>query len=666
MAAQAEPLIERLARGPLLCDGAMGTLLFARLGTTQATICFDELNRAQPDLVQGIHLEYILAGAEAIETNTFGANAVKLGHYGLAEHVREINRRGAQLAREAREVAGRSIFVLGSIGPTGLPLSGVSDERLAEMCAVFQDQVDGLVKGGVDALVLETFANVAELRQAALAARAVCDLPIIAQITFSDDGQTTVGQSPAEAVALLADLDLAVIGANCGMGPAGTLDVIAAMADALDHLPAGAARPYLSAQPNAGLPARVEGRFFYVSTPEYFADYAHRFLDAGVRLLGGCCGTTPRHIAAMHEAIATPAATVSAPAVIAETPAPHLVPDDDSLLPQPGTPTRWQAALEAGRFAVSVELDPPKGLSPAKVLAGAELLRARGVEFINIADSPTARVHMSCIALARLLRDALDVETIVHFTTRDRNLMALQSDLLGAHALGLRNVLALTGDPLRANDYPNLTGVWNIDSVGLVRVLRGMNEGHDAGGAPLGGKASFFIGAALDVNVGAAQIDSTVERARNKLPDGAPMLTEQELEFSRYQAKLEAGAHFIMTQFIYDLAPLRAFHQRFGPPRVPLILGLSPLYSFKHAEFLHNEVRGITIPLEVRERMRAAGKRGRDVGVEIAFELITAARREGLIQGCYLLPSYGRYDLVADLASALLADEPVEPSHAIL
>jgi methionine synthase I (cobalamin-dependent)/5,10-methylenetetrahydrofolate reductase len=677
---QHDPFLAALADGPLLCDGAMGTLIYARVASLHGTQqCFDELNRTQPAVIQAIHQEYIAAGARIVETNTFGANRVKLGQHGLADDVRAINRAGVRLAREAREVAGQPVYVAGSVGPIGLGITAPDDpDALAELQAVFREQIDALVEGGADFIILETIAHAAEMRAAVLAAHAASDLPVVAQMTFTEDGTLLTGQTPGEIVRMLAELRVDVIGANCGMGPAGTLDVVAAMAEALRALPPDVPRPWLSAMPNAGLPARVEGRFLYVSTPDYFADYTRHFTDAGVRLVGGCCGTTPQHTAAMALALAdrTNTPTVFVPAIIPE----RRTPEEDALLPDASMPTRWQARLASGQFAVSVELDPPKGLSPKKVLAGAETLRKRGVEFINIADSPTARVRMSCIALARLLRDLLDIEPIVHFTTRDRNLMALQSDLLGAHALGLRNILALTGDPLRAGDYPNLTGVWNIDSVGLVRVLRGMNAGHDAGGAPLGGQAAFHIGAALDVNVGDAPIDLAIERARNKIgpipslhgnPAPSPpvaaqepcspsaegegsVLTEQELEFSRLQAKIAAGAHYIMTQFIYDLEPLRQFHARFGPLPVPLILGLSPLYSFKHAEFLHNEVRGITIPTEVRARMRAAGDRGREVGLEIAHELITTARHEGLIQGCYLLPSYGRYDLVAELAAALL------------
>lgn len=664
MAGLGEPFLARLTRGPLLCDGAMGTLLYSRIGAANAqpSFCFDQLNVTRPELVQAIHNDYIAAGAQIIETNTYGANAFKLERYGLAEQTRAFNIRGVKLAREARDVAGLPVFVAGSIGPSGQPIaSQQTDTHLAALRAIFREQIDALLEGGADLLVFETFANLVELREAVLAAREASDLPIIAQMTFTDDGKTLTGLSPMKVVQMLARLDVTVIGTNCGMGPAGMLDIVTEMATAIRALPDGTPRPALSAQPNAGLPSRVDGRFLYVSTPEYFGDYAQRFVDAGVQIVGGCCGTTPRHTAAMHATLqhtASPEAPLLAPTAIGDAPRTRRVPrDEDAIVPQAGTPTRWQVALASGRFVISVELDPPKGLNPTKVLEGARLLKQSGVDFANIADSPTARVRMSCISLARLLQDQFDMESILHFTTRDRNLMALQSDLLGAHALGLRNILALTGDPLRAGEYPNMTGVWNIDSIGLVRVLRGMNDGHDAGGSPLGGSASFAIGAALDVNVVDGPIDIAVERARNKLTaETEPtLMTEQELEFARFHAKLAAGAEYIMTQFIYDLTPLRQFIARFGKPLVPLILGLMPLHSFKHAEFLHNEVRGVTIPLEMRERLRAAGDHARELGIEMAYDLIATARDEGLIQGCYLLPSFGRYDRVADLSAALLA-----------
>ena len=660
-----EPFLNRLRQGPLLCDGAMGTMLYARAPehSTHGR-CFDELVLTAPELVQEIHREYIRAGAQVVETNTFGANTAKLSAYGLAESARAINRRAAQIAREAREIAGQPIFVAGAVGPSGLLNIGPGDaQKLATLRTLFRDQIEALVEGGVDLIILETFSNLAELRQAALAAREVGGLPLVAQMTFTEEGQTTAGATPTEAALALAALGVDVVGTNCSIGPAGAFDAIREMSGGLASLGAGAV--LLSAQPNAGLPTRVENRFLYVSTPHYFADYARQFADVGVSLIGGCCGTTPDHIAAMHEALAgylpdsaptlwPVAAPVSSPQAPLETEAePHL--------PQ----TRLSAELEAGRFVVSIELDPPKGLNPTKILDGAAYLKNLGVTFINIADSPMARVRMSCMAMARLLRDALDLEAIIHFTTRDRNLMAVQSDLLGAHALGIHNILALTGDPLHAGNYPNLTGVWDVDSVGLIDILRGMNAGHDAAGASLGMNAAFHIGSALNLNMEDTAIDIERERSRRKLPTARhdtraasahpqAHLTETELELRRLRAKLDVGAQYIMTQPIYDLEPLERFLATFGPVPVPLILGMIPLHSSKHAEYLHNEVPGISIPDAVRARMRAAGDRGRDVGIELAHEVITQARARGLIQGCYLMPSYGRYDLVGELAQELL------------
>ncbi|HEY7835796.1 MAG TPA: bifunctional homocysteine S-methyltransferase/methylenetetrahydrofolate reductase [Ktedonobacterales bacterium] len=682
------PFLERLHQGPILCDGAMGTQLYTR-GSEALTHgrCFDELVLTEPALVQTIHRDYITAGAQVIETNTFGANRVRLAPHGLEDRVVEINRRAAALAREAREIAGQTVFVAGAVGPTGqlqMPVVGARDAgRLAELRALYREQIGALIEGGVDLIILETFSNLAELEQAVLAARESGDLPVVAQVTFTEDGQTLAGQSPTRVARALAKAGVAVLGCNCSVGPAGIYDAVDEMRLALRTVTGGHdGPPYLSAQPNAGLPTRIDQRFIYVSTPTYFADYAQRFAQAGVRLIGGCCGTTPRHIAAMRAALdealpsepvahrargthgGTHASSPTVSAVRERVASGDDVADGAASMEHATRPgTRLAAALEAGRFAVSIELDPPKGLNPAKILDGAAYLKGMGVEFINIADSPMARVRMSCLALARLLRDALDVEPIVHFTSRDRNLMAIQSDLLGAHALGIHNVLALTGDPLRGGNYPNLTGVWDVDSVGLIGVLRGMNDGLDAAGAALGAQARFHIGAALNLNMQEVEIDQASERQRRKLHrDGAPVegehaesgLTETDLELERFRRKLEAGAHYVMTQPIYEIAPLERFLARFGPVKVPLILGMIPLHSSKHAEYLHNEVPGITIPDAVRARMRAAGERGREEGIALAREVIAEARGRGLIQGCYLMPSYGRYDLVGELAAELL------------
>ncbi len=677
-----EPFLHRLRQGPLLCDGAMGTVLYARAPESiMHGRCFDELVLTAPELVQSVHREYIAAGAQIVETNTFGANALKLDAYGLADRVREINFKATKLALEARELAGQSVFVAGAVGPSGrlnVPVVPDDDARLVALRALFREQIEALIDGGADLLILETFSNMIELRQAVLAAREVGNLPVVAQMTFSEDGQSASGATPASAAETLAALHVDVVGVNCSIGPAGTLDAVEEMARVLQTYDGTGGHPIaISAQPNAGLPTRVENRFLYVSTPRYFADYARRFATSGVRLIGGCCGTTPAHIAAMREALTDylPAVETQQWAVgtslanrhveaVHTSGAPGDEPEGSDALPRTGL----EAALTAGHFVVSIELDPPKGLNPAKILAGAAYLKNMGVQFINIADSPMARVRMSCLAMARLLRDSLDLEPIVHITTRDRNLMALQSDLLGAHALGIHNVLALTGDPVRAGNYPNLTGVWDVDSVGLIRMLGGMNDGHDAAGASLGVAARFFIGAALNLNMEDTLIDLDRERTRRKLLDervdrhdqlahdheDLDHPTETALELHRLRHKLDAGAQYILTQPIYDLAPLERFFDAFGPVEVPIILSMIPLHSSKHAEYLHNEVPGIIIPDEVRARMRAAGDRGREVGIELAHEVITTARKRGLIQGCYLMPSYGRYDLVGDLAQELL------------
>lgn len=640
-----QQFLQLLRQRPLLCDGAMGTLLYAR-GIAYEK-CFDELNLSQPELISGIHREYMSAGAEIVETNSFGANRIRLAAHNLETQVRQINRRAARLVQEARDVTGKHVFIAGAVGPTGLPLRAPDEHRLHELRAIFREQIEGLQEGGADLLILETFTSLAELRQAVLAAQEVGGLPIVAQMSFDEDGHTLSGQSAARVAMVLSDLGVDVIGANCSVGPAATFDVLQEMiAQARDSGDETQPIRLFSAQPNAGLPTRIGNRFFYVATPDYFADYARRFARAGVRLIGGCCGTTPRHIAAMRQALDEEYGTLTqtvgpqtttekaAPATNGQITLTRLL-EEEVILPQEGYTTRMQEKLAAGKFVVSIELDPPKGLNPAKILAGAALMKEAGADFINIADSPMARVRMSCIALARLIQDHLGMETIIHFTPRDRNLMALQSELLGAHALGIRNILAITGDPIRMGAYPNTTGVWDVDSVGLISVMRGMNEGHDAAGSPIGAKSSFHIGTGLDLNMSDEQVDH---------------------EIGKYQRKLQAGAQFIMTQPIYELAPLTRFLKRVGKPPIPLILGCIPLHSSRHAEYLHNEVPGFNIPEAVRERMRKAGEHGHEEGLLLAQELLAEARE--LIQGVYLMPSYGRYDVVSALTRMLQEGAP--------
>lgn len=609
----AHPFLNRLATGPLLCDGAMGTLIHTRGVAIDA--CFDELNLSARDLVVQIHRDYIAAGADVIETNTFGANRFKLADHRLEDRVRDINFRGAKAASEARELAGAPVFIAGSVGPTGMAQVpyGLLDPPAVR--AAFREQIGALLEGGVDLLVIETIGSLAEMTEAVLAAREVSDLPIVASMTFADDLHTLAGHSPREVMDALRALGVDVAGVNCSVGPRRVLDVLGELRD-LD----GAVR--LSGMPNAGWPMQVGDRLLYPSSPDYFGSFVTEALDVGVSLVGGCCGTTPDHTLAMRAALdATRTIASGATPSISDVHSRRI-----ELLP-PEEPTALSRKL--GRdFVVSVELDPPKGLNPAKMLAGAQMLKDAGVDAVNIADSPMARVRMSALALCFLVQTEVGVETILHFTTRDRNLMGLQSDLLGAHALGVRNILALTGDPPTHGDYPNATAVYDIDSTGLARVLASMNAGSDAAGAPIGMQASFTVAVAVD-----------------------PTRADLAVEADRLAHKLSGGAHFIMTQPIYEMVTwhgfVRVFEERHGPIPVPVVLGILPLQSHRHTEFLYNEVPGIRPTEMIRERMRRAGSQGRAEGVAISQELLIEARDD--VHGVYIMPSFHRYEVAAEV-----------------
>ncbi len=625
------PLLERLQRGPILCDGAMGTMLYAR--GISFDRCFDELNLSNPALVQEIHREYIRAGAEMIETNTFGANRFKLARYGLEHKVREINLRGVKTAREAREISGEPIFVVGSVGPIGQLLVPFGQITYADAQAAFKEQIEALLEGGADAIILETFSDLSELKAAVTAARQVTqDLPLIAQMSFTDDEDTLAGNTPEEIVAELRTLQIDVIGANCSVGPAGTFNAVRRMVAALNGADAGNNRPLVSVMPNAGFPARIGERYMYLSSPPYFAEYTHKFIgELGATIVGGCCGTTPAHIAAMREALKTMAPSATRPVIVIQKPEAPL---PESAAPGlASVPSTLREKLRAGKWVTSVELDPPRGLNPAKMLQGAAMLKEMGVDCINIGDSPLAKIRMSCISLAIMIQQQVGLETIIHYTTRDRNLMAMQSDLIGAHSLGIRNVIALTGDPPRMGDYPNATAVYDIDSIGLIKILKRLNEGRDWAGTSIGTNADFFVACALDMMLA------------NSDPN----------ELDRFHRKLEAGADFVMTQPIYDVAVLRAFLQKYGdkygPADKPILLGVLPLMSSRHAEFLHNEVPGITLTDEARRRMKQAGERGIEEGIRLAQALLLEAKE--FVAGTYLMPSFGRYEVCGELVKGL-------------
>ncbi len=607
------PFLARLARGPVLGDGAMGTQLHARGIPFERS--FDELNLSEPNIVEEVHRAYIAAGAEVIETNTFGANRIRLSRYGLEDKVRDINFRAVKIARGAREISGEPVFLAGSVGPIGQQLEPVGRITLEQAESAFREQVEALLEGGADLLVLETFTNLPELLAAVAGARSACDLPIVAQMTFVEDGLTLSAEEPSQVVQALERAGVDVIGVNCGVGPQVALQVLETMRP-LTRLP-------LSGQPNAGLPTRVEGRFFYFASADYFGDFAQRAAAAGVAYIGGCCGTTPAHIAAMSAALRPKAA---ARPKERPGPAPALAPD---LIPaEEVPPTRFAQRLREGGFVISVEIDPPRGLNPTKCIGGARLIKDAGSDAINIGDSPMARVRMNALSLAVMIQQQVAIDTLIHFTTRDKNLMAVQAELLGAHALGIRNVIALTGDPGTVGDYPSATGVWDVDSIGLIKILRRLNEGYDWLGTSIGKPAAFTICCAVN-----------------------PSAEDLEKELDRFRQKIAAGAHVAMSQPLYDRETLERFFEKTGPLPIPFLLGVMPLQSFRHAEFIHNEVPGIVVPAKLRERMRKAGENGIQEGLQQTRELLQEA--QGMVQGVYLIPSFGRYEMVADLVRGL-------------
>jgi len=625
-------LRERLAARPLLADGGMGTLMYSR-GVPQSA-CLDELAAARPQLVGAAHREYLEAGAELIETLSLGANRRRLAVYGLDADVAQLNRRAAQVAREAREVSGRDALVGGSIGPLAPPNRGGRGLAEAETRAMFREQLDGLFEGGIDVVVFETFSDLEQLLLALDEARTAADVPVIASLTFGEALNLADGTTADRAAGLLASAGADVIGVNCGVGPSASIDALEAMGEAT------ADDPPRSIMPNAGLPQRLEGRFLYAAGAEYFAQVTPRMVDAGARVVGGCCGTTPEHIAAMRAALDS-----LAPSLATET---RARPESRSALADRATlesaegappPTRLAELLAARRFVVSVEIDLPRSVRIERTIEAARLLQEAGVDVVNVSDSAMARVRMGAFPVAFGIQHDLDLECLVHTTTRDRNLMALESELLGAHALGVRNIIALTGDPPRVGDYPTGTGVWDVDSIGLIDILTRLNRGEDQSGSPIGQPAGFTIACALD-----------------------PTAADAATEWDRLERKLGAGAHLVMTQPLYSVEQVETMfaeaRRRFGQGGfpVPVLLGVLPLVSARHAEFLHNEVPGITIPDDARAAMHAAGERGSERGIEMADDLLRAVERE--LAGTYVMPSFGRYEQCAGLVRRIRERHP--------
>jgi homocysteine S-methyltransferase len=601
---------ERLKDSILIADGAMGSMLHDAVGTQR---CFDEVNSTEPEAVFRVHQAYIEAGAQIIETNTFGANRFKLEPLGLGEEVQRLNSRGVKIAREARESAAREVLIAGSIGPLGI---GVQSRHPApqEILDIFHEQALALEERGVDFYILETFAYIEELLLAIDAIRSFSGLPIVAQLTYAEEGTTYGDVRPADAAVQLKNKNVQVVGANCTLGPQALLPILQELA-AVDDL-------RVSGMPNAGFPKREGDRIVYPkSSPEYFALFAREAAALGVRLLGGCCGTTPAHIRAMAEAVKSlrPAKTQAAGHVaeVISKPAPvtHGIPESNF----------WKK-LQKKEFTVCVEIDPPKGVSLDRIFEQVDkVMASRKVDAIDINSGAMARVGMDALIVASAL-EARGIETVPHLTTRDQNIIGLQAALLGAWTVGgVRNVLAITGDPPSVGDYPETSGVYEVDSVGLVKVLHRLNQGTDWAGKTLGGATNFTIGVAVN-----------------------PVADDLDNEIERFHAKVEAGAHFAMTQPLFDPQHWHAFLKKLGgKPAIPVLIGIWPLNSYKQALRLNNEVPGIVIPEALLKSMETAGAAARDRGFEVARKMLAWARTE--LAGAYLIPPFKRYEEILEV-----------------
>jgi homocysteine S-methyltransferase len=601
---------DRLKNSILVADGAMGSLLHEAVGAKR---CFDELNSTEPEAVFRVHQAYIEAGAQIIETNTFGANRFKLAPLGLADEVQRLNSRGVKIAREARESAAREVLIAGSIGPLGLGVQARHPEP-DEIQDIFHEQALALEERGIDLFCLETFSYIEELELAIDAIRSFSGLPIIAQLTYSEEGTAYGDLLPAAAAQRLKNKNVQVIGANCTLGPQALLPVLQQLAG-VDDL-------RVSGMPNAGFPKREGDRIVYPrSSPEYFALFAREAAALGVRILGGCCGTTPAHIRAMADAVKSlrPAKTSSG-AVVLE-PAEKAAP-----VAQREPQSRFWKKLQRQEFAVCVEIDPPKGIALDRIYEQVDkIMASRKVDAIDINSGAMARVGMDALVVAGAL-EARGVETVPHLTTRDQNIIGLQAALLGAWTVGgVRNVLAITGDPPSVGDYPETSGVYEVDSVGLVKVLSRLNSGTDWAGKTLGGATNFAIGVAVN-----------------------PVADDLDSEIQRFRAKIEAGAHFAMTQPLFDPAHWHAFLKKLGgPPPIPVLIGIWPLSSYKQALRLNNEVPGIVIPDSLLKSMESAGANARDCGFQVAREMLAWSRTE--LAGAYLIPPFKRYEEVLDI-----------------
>lgn len=603
---------ERLKLGPILCDGAMGTML--------DLYEYDELpheiqNLNNPDIVERIHREYVEAGAEIIETNTFSANRLRLAEFHLENKIKEINIKGVEIAKK---VATDNVYVAGAVGPTGKLIEPIGKLKKQEIRDIFKEQIEYLLEGGVDLIILETFVNIEELDEAIDAALQLTNIPIIAQKAFTEDSSILSSDYPIEVVEHIIQKGINIVGANCSVGPQRIYSIIKNLhRDGI----------YLTAQPAAGIPILQNGRSIYHATPEYLASYARELVKIGVNVIGACCGSTPQHIKAMKEAIQNVDFEKENIVIKKENITEEL--EDTKLLYDLDRYRRSKFARNIGKkLLTTVELDIPRGLDMRAVIEGAQKCLELGIDAVNITDGARARLRMSAIAISQLILQKVGIETITHFTARDRNLIAIQADLLGAYSLGIKNILCVTGDPTSIGDYPQAKTVLDVDSIGLIRAAKAMNQGVDLLGHTIKEPTSFLIACAFN-----------------------PLAFNLELEIERLERKIEAGAEIVFTQPIYEIQTLESCLSKIKYLDIPLMVGVLPLRSFRHADFLHNEVPGIRIPEKIREKLKNSGKDAMKIGVEISKDFIKEAK--DMIQGIYMMPPFGKYQIVEELLSVI-------------
>ncbi|HZT30086.1 MAG TPA: bifunctional homocysteine S-methyltransferase/methylenetetrahydrofolate reductase [Bryobacteraceae bacterium] len=606
---------EQLSRRVMVADGAMGTMLYSR--GVFINRCYDELNLSSADLVRQIHQDYVKAGAEILETNTFGASRTRLAAFGLSEKLKAINQAGVRLAREA---ARDTAYVAGALGPLGVHIEPLGPTSFAEARAIFREQADALLDAGVDLLILETFANLEELREAIFAVREAAgpEVVIIAQVTIDDFGNLPGGMDTESFTRRLDEWPADVVGCNCSVGPKVTLETVEKMMQYT--------RKPVSAMPNAGVPVRVEGRNIYLSSPEYLAQYARRMIWAGVKIVGGCCGTTPEHIKLIHAEARSLQPQQAKLRITVEEPAAKA----QAL---PGVPiakkSQLGAKLASGKFVAFVEILPPRGVDASREIEGARLCAAHGIDCINVPDGPRASARMSAQVTCQLIQQQAGIEAVNHFCCRDRNILGIQSELLGAHCAGVRNLICITGDPPRMGTYPDATAVFDVDAIGLVHIVNNLNRGLDIGGNPMGSQTALLIG--VGANPGALN---------------------PEEELRRFAWKVEAGAEYVVTQPVFDLDLLEQFLLRIAHFHMPVICGIWPLTSYRNAEFMVNELR-VPVPEHFLERMRRAdnAESARQEGVAIAREMVQRVRP--MVQGVQLSAPFGRYQMALDVAEAI-------------